>query len=178
MTGFRGHCADTLENVIASHGTTVLEACDGGGAVGSPSNIAGTVPPTVGTYYVRVRQLNAASLPGQICPYEFYVRVLSGSPIPETEPDEGCSGSAALQRLGGRVIGPATAKHEGFAITVNEKDTIGVIVGVDLERGAPVWSVIAGSGEFTGSFIITLQPDAAGGGAANRLTGPEKHYGR
>jgi hypothetical protein len=156
MTGFRGGCADTLENVIASDGTTVLEADDGGGAIGSPSNIAGSVLPTVGTYYVRVRQFNTASLPGPICPYDFYVRVLSGSPIPETEPNEGCSGSAALQRLGGRVIGPATAKHEGFAITVNGKDTIGVIVGVDLERGAPVWNVIAGNGVFTGSFIITL----------------------
>lgn len=156
MTGFRGGCADTLRNVIASDGTSVLEADDGGGAIGSPSNIAGTVLPTIGTYYVKVRQFNTTSLPGAICPYDFYVRVLSGSPIPEMEPKEGCSASAALQRLGGRVIGPATAKNEGFAITVNGKDTIGVIVGVDLECGAPVWNVIAGTGEFTGSFIITL----------------------
>jgi hypothetical protein len=68
---------------------------------------------------------------------EFYVRVLSGSPIPETEsPRGGYSASAALQRLGGRVIGPATAKYEVFAITVNG-NTIGV-VAVDLERGVPV----------------------------------------
>jgi hypothetical protein len=156
MTGFRGGCADTLENVIASEGTTVQEAFDGGGAIGSPSNIAGTVLPAAGTYYVKVRQFNTASLPGAIRPYDFYVRVLSGSPIPETEPNDGCSGSAALQRLGGRVIGPATAKNDSFAITVNGKDTIGVIVGVDLERGAPVWNVIAGNGVFTGSFFITL----------------------
>jgi hypothetical protein len=49
------------------------------------------------------------------------------------------------------VIGPATAKHEGFAITVNGRNTIGVIV-VDLERGASVWNVITATGEFTGSF--------------------------
>jgi hypothetical protein len=156
MTGFRGGCANTLENVIASEGTTVLEACDGGAAIGSPSNIAGTVLPATGIYYLKVRQFNTTSLPGPIRPYDFYVRVLSGSPIPETEPNEGCSGSAALQRLGGRVIGPATAKNDSFAITVNGKDTIGVIVGVDLERGAPVWNVIAGTGVFTGSFFITL----------------------
>jgi hypothetical protein len=68
------------------------------------------------------------------------MRVLSGSPIPETETnDEVAPASAALQRRGSRVIGPATAKPESFAITVNGKDTIGVIVAVDLERGAPVW---------------------------------------
>jgi hypothetical protein len=55
----------------------------------------------------------------------------------------------------GRVIGPATAKNEVFAITVNGQ-MIGVIVFADLERGVPEWNVIAGSGVFTGSFIITL----------------------
>jgi hypothetical protein len=34
------------------------------------------------------------------------------------------------------VIGMATAKNDFFAITVN-RHTIGGIVGVDLERGAP-----------------------------------------
>ena len=78
---------------------------------------------------------------------DFYVRVLLGSPIPETETnDEDAPRSAALQRLGGRVIGPATAKPDSFAITVNGRDTIGVIVAVDLERGVPVWNVIAGIG--------------------------------
>ena len=38
----------------------------------------------------------------------------------------------------------------------NTGDTIVVIVGVDPERGAPEWNVIAGIGVFTGSFIITL----------------------
>jgi hypothetical protein len=63
------------------------------------------------------------------------------------------------------VIGPATAKNWGFAITVNGRNTMGV-VAVDLERGVRVWNLIAGTGRFTGSFIKTLQPDAAEGGAA------------
>ena len=41
-----------------------------------------------------------------------------------------------------RVIGPATAKFEGFAITVNGRDTIGVIVDVDRECGAPEWMAV------------------------------------
>lgn len=66
----------------------------------------------------------------------------------------GYSGSAALQRLGGRVIGPATAKYEVFAITVNG-DTMGV-VAVDLERGVPVRNVITGTGSIHRLLPITF----------------------
>ena len=45
---------------------------------------------------------------------------------------------------GGRVIGTATAKRDSFAITV-DGSTIGVIVAIDLERGATsgetLWSI-------------------------------------
>jgi hypothetical protein len=156
-TGFSGGSVDTLRDVIASGGATVLEAEDKVGAIGSPSNLAGTVRPTTGTYYVRVPGFNSTSLPGATPPYDFYLRVLLGSPIPETGPNN--SGAPQAPRSSGwgsRVIGPATAKNNSFAITVNGSDTIGVIVGVDLERGAPVWNLIAGTGVFTGSFIITL----------------------
>lgn len=165
MNGFNGSSADMLRDVFASDGATMLEEDDDSVEIGSPTNIAGTALPTAGTYYVRTRRLNTTSLPGAVSPYDFYVRVLSGSSIPETETnDEDAPRSAALQRLGGRVIGPATAKQESFVITVNGKDTIGVIVAVDLERGTPVWNVIAGAGVFTGSFLITLQRGAADGG--------------
>ena len=178
MTGFRGGSADTLRDVIASENTTVLEADDDGGAIGTPSNIAGTVPP-IGTYYVRHRRFNTTSPPGIIRLYDFYLRVLSGSPIPEREPnDEGAPQAPRSNGRRSRVIGPAAAKNDSFAITVNGGHMIGVIVAVDLERGVPEWDVIAGTGVFTGAFIITLQPDAADGGAANWLTDPEKHYDR
>lgn len=167
MTGFRGGSADTLRDVIASEGTTVLEADDDGGAIGTPSNIAGTVLP-LGTYYVRDRRFDPSSPPGTTCPYDFYLRVLSGSPMPEMEPpDEGAPEAPRSNGWTSRVIGPAAAKNDSFAITVNGRDTIGVIVAVDLERGATVWRVIAGTGKFTGAFVITLQPEAADGGAAN-----------
>ena len=178
MTGFCGGAAETLRDVIAVEGTTVLEADKDGGAIETPSNTAGTVLP-IGTSYVRDRRFNTTSPPGTIHPYDFYLRVLSGSPIPERQPnDEGAPQAPRSNGWRNRVIGPAAAKHDSFAITVNGRDTIGVIVAVDLERGAPVWNVIAGTGKFTGALVITLQPDAADGGAANQLTGPEKHYGR
>ena len=157
MTGFRGGSAGTLRDIIASDGTTVLEADDEDGAIGSVSNIAGTVLPTTGTYYVRVRQFNTTSLPGTIRPYDFYVRVLSGSPAPEMEPnDKGAPQALRSNDWVSSVIGPATATNDTFAITVNGGDTIVAIVDVDPERDAPEWDVIAGIGVFTGSFIITL----------------------
>jgi hypothetical protein len=167
MTGFSGGSADTLREVVASEGTTALEADDDGGAIGTPSNIAGTALP-IGTYYVRGRRFNTTSPPGTIHPYDFYLRVLSGSPIPERGPnDEGAPQAPRSNGRRSRVIGPAAAKNDSFAITVNGRDTIGVIVAVDLERGAPVWNVIAGTGKFTGAFVITLRPEAADERAAN-----------
>src|SRR2546430_2220665 len=89
MTGFSGGAAETLRDVIAAENTTALEADDDGGAIGTPAHIAGTVLP-IETYSIRGRRFNTASPPGAIHPYDFYLRVLSGSPIPEKEPnDEG-----------------------------------------------------------------------------------------
>ena len=43
MTGFGGGSADTLRDIIASNGTTVLEADDDDGAIGSASNTGDTI---------------------------------------------------------------------------------------------------------------------------------------
>jgi hypothetical protein len=43
MTGFRGGSAATLRDVIASEGTTVLEADEEDGAIGSASNTGDTI---------------------------------------------------------------------------------------------------------------------------------------
>ena len=44
------------------------------------------------------------------------------------------------------MIKAATAKEGFFAITVNDVDTIGVIVGVELERGAADSQLSVGTG--------------------------------
>jgi hypothetical protein len=70
----------------------------------------------------------------------------------------------------------ATARDDTFAITVNGEDTIGVIVGVDLERGAPEWKVFAGVGVFTGFFILTGNGD--GWQKKRPSNTAEKYHGR
>jgi hypothetical protein len=157
MTGFGGRSIDTSIDIIASNPAIVREADGPEGVLANASNVAGTELATSGTYYLRARQFDAASLPATFCPYDFFVRVLSGSPIPGMDPnDEGVPSAPRSNGWRGRVIGEATLKRDSFAIAVNASDTIGVIVGVDLERGASEWKVMAGIGMFTGSFIITL----------------------
>ena len=76
-----------------------------------------------------MRALVNFSTPQPFHSHDFYLRVLSGSPVPETETnDEVRPTSAAFQRLRGRVSGSATAKPDSFAITVDGSNTIGVIV--------------------------------------------------
>lgn len=117
---------------------------------------------------------SAASLSGEICPFYFYVRALSGSPIPETT-NEVAPQAPRSNGWISRVIGPATAKCEGFAITVNGRDTIGVIVAVDRERGVPGWNAIEA---WTKSLTLRLEDSAhAELGMTNRRT-LGKHYGR
>ena len=158
MTRFSGGSTDTLIDLIASDGATALEANDDDGATGTASNTAGAVVAAAGTSSVRARQFDAASLPGAGRPHDFFLRVDLGSPIPEMEPpDEGAPQVPRSSGSGGRVTRAATAKNEIFAITVNAEGTIGVIVRVDLERGAPAWNAMDDIGVFTGCFVIALE---------------------
>jgi hypothetical protein len=128
MTGFCSRSTDMSIDIVASNPAIGLEADDEPGAI-----------------------------PGTTCSYDFLVRVLSGSPRPEMDPND--NGVPPASRSNGwrcRAIGEVSMKRDSFAIAVNASDTIGVIVCVDLERGAPEWKVMAETGIFTGSFIITL----------------------
>jgi hypothetical protein len=78
---------------------------------------------------------------------------LSGTTTLETGDEEGEIGHAS--NIAGTVRA-ATAENDTFATGFNGRDAIVAIVGADLERGVPEWNVSAGTGEFTGSFIITL----------------------
>ena len=80
-----GGGADTVLAVIASDGSTVLELDDQDGTFGgSSSSIAGTLLATPGTYYLRVTNF---SITAPIAPYDLYFAVRSGTPTPETEPN-------------------------------------------------------------------------------------------
>jgi hypothetical protein len=67
---------------------------------------------------------------------EVYVRMLSGSPIPETKPNGGFSGSAALQRQG--VPCDLAGDSEAWGLRHHSQRGAMEVVAVDLERGVAV----------------------------------------
>jgi subtilisin-like proprotein convertase family protein len=170
MTGFSGGSTDTLLDVLASDGTTVLDTDDEDGTVSaSSSNVAGVTLATAGTYYVRVRQFVTSSLSGSIRPYDLYVRVLSGSPTPEVEPNNNAGPPNAPNPLpangwvSGRILAsdnPPGPDTDTYSVAgVNAGDTIIAIMDVDPERDAPEWNARLGIGLFNNNYLL-----ANGGG--------------
>jgi subtilisin-like proprotein convertase family protein len=155
MTGFSGGSTDTQIDILASDGTTVLETDDEDGTIsGSASNIAGTVLATAGTYYVRVRQFTTSSLSGTVRPYDLYVRVLSGTPTPETEPNN--NGAPQALAANGWMSGAITPLNDSDTYTVqaNAGDTIVTILDVNPERDATIWNARVGIGNFNNNILL------------------------
>jgi uncharacterized repeat protein (TIGR01451 family) len=155
MTALSGGSTDTLLDIIDVDGTTVLETDDEDGAIGgSASNIAGTVLATGGTYFVRVRPFSVA-FNGTIRPYDLYVRVLSGSPTPEIEPNDNGGTPNPLPPNGwvSGVIGTA-GDTDTFSLAASAGDTIVAILDVDPERDAPEWNARLGIGLFNNFFLV------------------------
>jgi uncharacterized repeat protein (TIGR01451 family) len=164
MTGGSGGSTDTVLDILGLDGTTVLESDDEDGTVGgSASNIAGLVLPAAGTYFVRVRQFSVASLTGTIRPYDLYVRVVSGAPTPEAEPNDNGQTPNPLP-ANGYVSGviQVAADNDTFSLSANAGDTIVAIMDVDPERDAPEWNGRMGIAAFN-NFILVANGSGVGG---------------
>lgn len=163
MTGFSGGSTDTQIDILGTDGTTVLETDDEDGTVGgSASNIGGLTLASAGTYYVRVRQFSTTSLSGTIRPYDLYVRVASGTPVAETEPNN--NGTPQALPANGLVSGAiaTTGDNDTFFFNANAGDTIIAILDADPERDAPEWNPRLGIGNFN-NFILLANGSGVGG---------------
>jgi len=77
---------DTTIELYSTDGTTLLEADTDDGNFGpTSSSIAGTVLSTTGTYFIKV--INPSFSTSEICPYDLYLALQSGSPTAEMEPN-------------------------------------------------------------------------------------------
>jgi subtilisin-like proprotein convertase family protein len=164
MTGFSGGSTDTILDILAPDGTTIIETDDEDGQIsGSASNVAGTVLASTGTYYVRVKQFSTTSLSGTVRPYDLYVRVLSGSPTAETEPNN-FNGTPQALAPNGWMSGAVTpaGDTDTYLVNANAGDTIVTILDVDPERNAPEWNGRVGIGLFN-SFVLIADGSAVGG---------------
>jgi len=191
--GTAGGSGDTVLEVIASNGTTVLELDDEDGTIGSSSSsIAGTTLATPGTYYLHVTNFST-TVP--IAPYDLYFAVRSGATTPETEPNNNGTPQAlpASQYVNG-VIDPATpADTDTFSFNANAGDKVFLSLDLDPERdtttfngriglglfGTPTNVLVSGDGgtfdtidseaifftvKTTGTYIVYVDSQVAGGG--------------
>ena len=100
-SGGSGLTGDGTLEVYDTDGTTLLESDndDGAFAATAPS-IAGLVLPTTGTIFIKMRHSSAVPA-SEIDPYDLYVKVQSGAPATESEPNNNAARrSAAGERLG------------------------------------------------------------------------------
>jgi subtilisin-like proprotein convertase family protein len=149
---------DSVLDVIASDGTTVIETDNDDGSFGTASSsIAGTTLPTAGTYFLRVRH-NLGT--GQLRPYDLYVRVRTGAPTAETEPNDTFPGQAlpASGWVSGSTSG--TTDVDFYSINLNAGDTVFVSLDLDPERDTTEWNGQLGLGAFGTPPLVLVVNDA------------------
>jgi subtilisin-like proprotein convertase family protein len=135
---------DSILDVFASDGTTILETDDQDGSFGgSASSIAGTVLATPGTYYLRVTNFSTTA---PITPYDLYFAVRSGAPTAETEPNNNGTPQVmpASQYVSG-VIDPL-ADTDTYSFNANAGDTVYLSLDLDPERDVTTFNGRIGLG--------------------------------
>jgi len=150
-----GGSTDTVLDVISSDGTTVLETDDENGSFsGSASAIGGTIIPADGTYYIRVDGYSSSSL---ITPYYLHVRVQSGMPTAEVEPNNDLATATPLGPTGwmsGTIT--ATTDPDLFSFTLNAGDSVYIALDMDPDRATTNtnWNGRVGLGVFGGYLLV------------------------
>lgn len=134
MTAWAAPSQDSLLELLASDGTTVIEEDDDDGVFAQfSSSIAGAQITGAGsaTYYLRVKPFST----GVIRPYDLHVQRHSGSPVAETEPNGNGGSFQALpaSKWVSGALADAT-DVDGFIIPATAGDTITVSLDLDPER--------------------------------------------
>ncbi len=150
-----GGSTDTIVDIYASDGTTVLESDDDNGSFSATSSaIGGTIIPADGTYYVRV---DGFSTTATITPYYLHVRVQSGAPTAEVEPNNDTTTATPLAASGwmtGTML--ATTDPDLFSFTLNAGDS--VYLGLDMDPGRVAsntnWNGRLGFGVLNNFFLV------------------------
>jgi uncharacterized repeat protein (TIGR01451 family) len=150
---------DSQLTILDTEGSTVLEFDEDDGTFGSlSSSIAGTLLPATGTYYVKVNHFNVT---GQLRPYHLHVRVQSGAPAAEVEPND-----ATPQALpsSGWIAGETSALTDVdlYSLDLNAGDTVFLSLDLDPERDAVEWNAQLGLGTFNGFVLVANDAGAAG----------------
>ncbi len=129
-SGSSNASSDSQLRLFASDGTTLIEFDDDDGSLGNfSSSIAGASITSTGTYYLVVNHFSATN---QLRPYDLYVRLQSGAPVPEVESNDTPATANPLPASGwvSGTRNPGT-DVDFFSMTLNAGDT--VYLGLDLD---------------------------------------------
>jgi subtilisin-like proprotein convertase family protein len=158
-----GGAGDTILEVIAPDGTTVLELDDEDGSAmgGNSSSIAGRTLPAIGTYYLRVTNFSTTS---PVAPYELYFAVRDPATLTaETEPNNNGAPQVmpASQYVSG-AINPV-GDTDTFTFNANAGDSVFISIDLDPERdNVSQYNGRVGMGVFgtPGNFLVTSDSGA------------------
>ena len=142
MTSYSASAStDSQLRIFAADGTTLIEFDEDDGSLGTlSSSIAGAVLAAGGTYYVQVKHFSATNT---LRPYELYLKVQSGTPVPEVESND-TAGTANPLPASGWVSGtrdPAVAtEQDWYSMTLNAGDTVFLSLDLDPENDITTWN--------------------------------------
>ena len=137
---------DSQLALLATDGSTVLESDDDNGSFGATSSsIAGATIPVSGTHYLRVSHDSPTS---QLRPYDLWVRLQSGAPTAETEPNDAIPGQPLP--ASGWVSGAlsSTTDVDYYAVTLNAGDSVAASLDLHPDRYGVEWNGLLGLGPF------------------------------
>jgi subtilisin-like proprotein convertase family protein len=160
MTSFSSSLSpDTAIDIYGTDGVTLLESDHQDGSLGiNSSSIAGTVLPSSGTFYIRVRHFQAL----QNRPYHLHFRLQSGSPTAEVEPNDDVGDAQPLPQSGwisGSTSG--TTDVDFYLLVLNAGDTVYASLDADPTRDNTFWNAQLGIGAF-GGLVLTVNDPSNG----------------
>ncbi len=160
VTAFSSSGPDSLLDILAPDGTTVIESDnDNGSLPGTSSSIAGAALTEAGTHFVRVRSNGN----GNIRPYDLHIKTQVGGPVLEVEPNDLPAFAQDLP-ASGWVAGDITAASDLdlYKVALNAGDTVFASLDLDPERDGTELLGVLSAGPFGGSFVQIDDPGGTG----------------
>lgn len=142
--------SDTILTLFATNGVTetVIETDDNDGYFTSlSSSIAGALIPAPGTYYLRVTSHSGSD----VRPYDLYFKLQSGSPSPESEPNESADTATPFPDSGwvtGSISTTGASGTDMFGLWLAAGDSVFLSLDMNPERDTNVWRGTLGFGMF------------------------------
>ena len=150
---------DSVLDLIAPDGSTVIETDDNDGTFGaSSSTIAGRTLTATGTHFLRVRHFSATT---QLRPYDLYFRRQTGSAVAEVETND-TTGTAQPLPASGWITGSTSSAtdQDFYSVALNAGDTVFLSLDLDPERDTVEWNGRVGFALFgTGASQILVTGD-------------------